>query len=52
MNSKLPPPAPSDPAATRAERLAVALRANLKRRKDQARQRGSTEDKPKNPKEG
>lgn len=44
-----PPPRPVKPA-TRADRLAEALRANLKRRKAQARQRADTKPRPDQPK--
>jgi hypothetical protein len=52
-SSKPRPPAspPSDAAAARAARLEAALRANLKRRKDQARRREGAAEAPKDPTE-
>ncbi|WP_162918421.1 hypothetical protein [Taklimakanibacter deserti] len=44
-----PPPKITKPAS-RAERLAEALRANLKRRKAQARSRADTKTPPERPK--
>jgi hypothetical protein len=38
--------APPKPADARAERLAAQLKANLKRRKEQARGRAANEDEP------
>jgi carboxylesterase type B len=40
------PPSPSEDKAARAERLAAALRENLKRRKAQARARRTAEPSP------
>jgi hypothetical protein len=39
-------PRPSSPREARAERLAVALKANLRRRKVQARERAAEADEP------
>jgi hypothetical protein len=41
-----PPPRPVKPAPSRSARLAEALRANLKRRKAQARSRAGAANRP------
>jgi hypothetical protein len=46
-----PPPRPVKPAALRSARLAEALRANLKRRKAQARSRASAANQPEDSKQ-
>jgi hypothetical protein len=47
-----PPPRPIKPASSRSARLAEALRANLKRRKSQARSRAVARTEQKNSKPG
>jgi hypothetical protein len=47
-----PPPRSAKPAASRSARLAAALRANLKRRKAQARNRSGAGNLPKESKAG